>query len=116
MSDYADRWITVDSDGITVRGYYFPFGAKHIPYSSIRSVSRVNMGVLTGRARVWGTANLSYWAHLDPGRPKKRIAFLIDNGKPVKPFLTPADPQAFEAALGSRGQVTAEDGGRSVLI
>jgi hypothetical protein len=116
MSDYKDRWITVDGTGISVRGYYFPVGSKRIPFEAIRSVSRVNMGALTGKARIWGTANLSYWASLDPGRPRKQIAFLVDNGKPVKPFLTPDDPQAFEAALSSHGQVTAQHGGRSVLI
>ena len=116
MSDYSDRWITVDADGISVRWYYFPFGTKRIPFSAIRSVSRANMGVLTGKARVWGTANVGYWASLDPQRPRKQVAFLIDTGQPIKPFLTPEDPQAFEAALSAHGQMTVQHSGRSVVI
>ena len=115
MSDYSDRWITVNDDGIKVRAYYFPIGSKLIPWDSIRSVDRVNMGVLTGRARIWGTANTRYWASLDPGRVRKRTAFLVDNAKPVKPFLTPDDPQAFESVLLEHGK-TVEHEGRSVVI
>ncbi len=114
--NYSDRYISVDADGITVRWYYFPFGSKRIPFSAIREVRRVNMGALTGRARIWGTASPNHWAHLDPARPRKEIAFILDSGAPIKPFLTPADPRAFEAALSAHGQLTAVHGGRSVII
>lgn len=96
---YEDRWITCTRVAIRIRAYYFPWGAKRIPYDTIRSVQRVSIGALTGRGRIWGTANPRYWANLDPRRPKKETALILDLGRRVRPFLTPDDPDAFEAAL-----------------
>ena len=54
---YRDRWIECTPEGIQIRAYYFPWGTKHIPYGSIRSMRRVELGALRGRGRFWGTAN-----------------------------------------------------------
>jgi hypothetical protein len=114
--DYADSRIAVCDDGLRIGGYYFPVGvAKRVPLSAIKSVRRVNMGALTGRGRLWGTANPSLWANFDPKRPRKQVAFVIALGKSVNPFVTPDDPAAFEAALQAHG-VTVEHDGRSSLI
>ena len=100
MSDeYHDSLITSNADGIAIRGYYIPWGTKHIPYDSIRSMQRVNMGWLTGRARLWGTSNLGRWAHFDHRRASKTVGFDLDIGGPVRPLLTPDDPDAFERAV-----------------
>jgi hypothetical protein len=115
-TDYADRWITVDSDGLAIRFYYFPFGTKHVAYGDIHSITRVNMGALTGRARIWGSGSLRYWASLDPQRPRKRVAYIFDVGRAVRPYVTPADPQQFEAALTARSPVPVQEGGRGRLI
>jgi hypothetical protein len=106
---YRDRWIECTAGGIRVRGYYFPWGTKRIGYSSIRSVHRVEMGPLTGRWRVWGTANPRMWASLDPGRPRKHAGFIVDTGRFVHPLLTPDDPDAFAAEIGSHVSVTQGD-------
>jgi hypothetical protein len=98
-AQYQDRWIGCSDREITIRGYYFPWGTKHIPYTAIRSVRRVGIGPLTGRGRIWGTANLRYWAGLDPQRPAKAVAFLLDLGRVVQPYVTPEDPDAFTACL-----------------
>jgi hypothetical protein len=47
-SQYRDRWIECSSDSIQIRGYYFPWGTKRIPYGSIRSVRRVEMSTFKG--------------------------------------------------------------------
>ena len=96
---YSDRWIDLTDDEIVIRGYYIPWGTKRIPYDRIRHVTRVSLGALTGRARIWGTANPGVWASLDPGRPRKRAGFLIDRGANVTPLITPDDPEAAERAL-----------------
>jgi hypothetical protein len=88
--EYADRWISCDENGLKVRSYYL-WGAKTIPYSSINGVQRVDLSALKGKLRIWGTSNMSYWASLDPGRPKKDVGMVLDLGKRVKPFLTPDD-------------------------
>jgi hypothetical protein len=115
---YADRWITCTPDAIWIRGYYFPWGTKRIPYGSIRSVRRVNMGALTGRGRIWGTSNPRYWASLDPRWPRKKTALVLDVGGRVQPFVTPDDPAAVEAAIREHANVepTAADGGWGPVI
>lgn len=100
--DYKDGIIACDTEGLVIRGYYFPWGTKHIRYGEIRGLQRVGMGVMTGQWRIWGTGNIRYWANLDTKRPKKKVAFIVDNGKGVKPFITPDDPDAVEAIIRDR--------------
>ncbi len=97
--DYRDRWITCDDEQIAIRGYYFPWGTKHVPYARIRSVQRVELGPGTGRGRIWGTSNPRLWANLDPGRLRKSEGLILDLGAPVRPLLTPDDPQAMMDAI-----------------
>lgn len=66
---YKDRWIECTDEELRIRGYYLPWGTKRIRYADIQSVRRVQLGVLRGRGRIWGTANPRYWASLDPARP-----------------------------------------------
>ncbi len=106
MSVYRDRWIECTSGGLRIRAYYFPWGTKRIPYRSIRSVRRVELGPGTGRGRIWGTANPHYWASLDPGRPSKTAGLILDVGRFVRPFITPDDPNAVEAAIRERASLT----------
>lgn len=104
MQAYRDRWISCDDDEIRIRAYYFPWGTKRIPYGSVRGIRRVAMDALHGQGRIWGTGNFRYWAGLDPRRPSKTVAFILDIGRRVSPFLTPDDPDAFEQAV--RGHVS----------
>jgi hypothetical protein len=96
---YRDRRIECRPDGLAIHAYYFPWGTKRIAYQSIRAIHRVELAASRGRARIWGTANPRYWAHLDPSRPKKAVGFVLELGRPVHPFLTPDDPDAFAACL-----------------
>lgn len=97
--DYSDDKIECGDEALRVRAYYFPWGSKRIPYGSIRAVRRVEIDALSGRGRIWGTANPRYWFNLDPTRPRKRVGFVLDLGRRVQPVLSPDDPDAFEAAL-----------------
>lgn len=117
MNDrYTDPKIEVTDSHLVVHWYYFPYGSKRIPFEAIVSVQRVNMGALTGRARVWGTANPGLWAHLDTKRARKQVAYIVGTGGSVRSYITPDDPAAFEAALGARCPVTVQDAGRSQII
>jgi hypothetical protein len=117
-SEYRDRWIECTADAMRIRGYYFPWGTKRIPYGSIRSVRRVGIGSFTGKGRVWGSANPRYWAHLDPRRPEKKVGLILDLGRFVRPFITPDDTDAVEAAIRAHSKLdpAAEDGGRGPVI
>jgi hypothetical protein len=111
---YRDRWISCTADAVRIRGYYFPWGAKTIPYTAIRSALRVPVGPLTGAARIWGTANPRLWASLDPGRMGKSEGFVLDVGRRVRPFITPDDPSALEAVLRAHAVPTSRAGARVV--
>jgi len=102
MADlYHDRWITCTDDAIVIRWYYL-WGAKRIPYTSIRSATQVDVTTFRGSGRIWGTANPRYWASLDPGRPGKKAALILDVGRAVRPYITPDDVQAVQAILKQR--------------
>jgi len=101
-ASYEDGRIRAGQDALVVSRYYFPAGAKRIPYDRIRGVHRVSVSPARGRGRVWGTANPRYWASYDPGRPRKSVALVLDVGAAVRPYLTPDDPDALEALLRAR--------------
>ncbi len=102
VSRYRDPRIECTDDEILVSGYYFPWGTKHIPYSSIRGLERFEMTALRGKGRIWGSGDLRHWANLDVHRPGKQIGFFIDLGRRVIPMVTPDDPDAFEQAVRER--------------
>jgi len=102
---YRDSWITCTDEGIHIRWYYL-WGDKHVPYAAIRSARRVRLDYFHGRGRIWGTANLRYWASLDPGRRGKESALILDLGRAVCPFITPDDPQAVENLIKERSGLT----------
>jgi hypothetical protein len=99
---YHDRLIECSDAGVRVRGYYFPWGTKTIPYASIRGLDRFTMTGWRGKARIWGSGDLRHWANLDPHRPQKSVGFFVDIGRRVVPFLTPDDPDAFERVVTER--------------
>jgi hypothetical protein len=100
--DYDDGIIRCDAVGVEIRRYYFPSGTKCVKYGEIKGLARLEMSALRGKLRIWGTGNFKIWANLDTKRPHKKVAFIIDNGKSVKPFVTPDDPDAFEAVVRER--------------
>jgi hypothetical protein len=116
MALYSDRWITCDEQTITVRAYYFPWGDKRIAYGKIRSAAIVPIGGGSGRARIWGTANPSLWASLDPQRPSKDRALILDVGARVRPFLTPDDVDVVADIIQRKAGVAVTRQDRGQLI
>jgi hypothetical protein len=102
---YKDQWITCTEGAIVIRWYYL-WGAKRIPYASIRSATQVGVTTFHGGGRIWGTANPRYWASLDPGRRRKKAALILDLGRRVCPYITPDDVGAVEAILKQRAGLT----------
>ena len=116
MADtYADSRIECTESAVRIHAYYFPGGTKSIAYGSIRGVTRVDLGLARGRARIWGTANPRYWANLDPGRPRKKVGFVLDLGRAVRPLVTPDDPTAFEAALRAHTSIEPTEGTAPII-
>ena len=92
---YDDGRISCDPDGIRIAWYYL-WGAKRIPYASIRAVNRLPLtGVNTVRRwRLWGSGDFRHWWNLDPGRTRKHVALVLDVGGHIRPTITPDDPDA----------------------
>ena len=107
---YQDRWITCGEDEIRVRWYY-PWGTKRIPYRSVRGLRRVQLSLIRGKGRVWGTANPRYWASLDPKRATKQTGLVLDVGCFVHPYITPDDPAAVERGVRERAHLGDVAGG-----
>jgi hypothetical protein len=97
---YDDGGIRCDDQGLTIRRYY-PWGTKRIRYTSIRGVETLS---LTGpnrvrKWRIWGSGDFIHWWNLDPRRPEKSVALVIDVGRRVRPTITPDDPTAVARIL-----------------
>ncbi len=97
---YHDRTLDIDAHTLTIRRYYFPWaGAKRVALTSVCAVRRAPLSAFGGRGRLWGSTTLRDWANLDMARPGKDAGFALDLGGRIRPFVTPDDPDAFEAAL-----------------
>lgn len=102
MSDgarlYDDGRIACDEDGITIRWYYV-WGAKRIPFRSIRSATLFPLGAVRGKWRIWGSGDFVHWYNLDGRRPSKQTGIEIDTGGRVRPCITPDDPDAVHTII-----------------
>ena len=93
---YNDGDIVCDDTGLLIRRYY-PWGSKHIPYSTIKTVSRLPIRIR--KWRIWGSGDLRHWWNLDPRRPKKNMALELDTGHWIHPTITPDDVETVERIL-----------------
>ena len=107
---YRDGKITCDTDGLTIRFYYFPWGDKRVLYQSIREVRqfRLDRGVFSGRFRTWGSGDLVHWFNLDPARHQKKVGFVLDLGRRFRPVVTPDDPEALRRIFEEEGLALTE--------
>lgn len=97
---YDDGLVRLDVEGITLRRYYFPSGArKFVCYSRIRRAWKRPMGWLTGKGRIWGTSHPRYWLPFDMSRPRKSALVVLDVGGRVRPAFSPDDPERVMAIL-----------------
>jgi hypothetical protein len=99
--NYRDKGIVCGPDSVEIRHYYL-WGSKTVAYGSITGVQRVALSAFTGRARIWGSANVGYWANLDTKRTSKKEGLILDLGKRIKPFITPDDIDHVESLLRER--------------
>jgi hypothetical protein len=99
VREYEDRRIECTDREVLIHGYYFPWGTKRIPYSSIRSLDRFTLTALRGKGRIWGSGDFRHWANFDPARPRKDVGFFVHVDRRVTPFVTPDDPDAFEGVI-----------------
>ena len=102
---YDDDQVTCTDSELVIKHYYFPSGTgKRIPYSRIRGVARLELTGVNAlrRWRIWGSGDLVHWWNLDPRRPSKSVAFVLDLGGKVRPTITPSDPEAFVLVVAAK--------------
>jgi len=97
---YDDGLIRCDEHALSIRRYY-PWGTKRIPYTSIKSVETLPLTGLqkVRKWRLWGSGDFVHWWNLDPRRPHKSTALVIDVGRHLRPTITPNDPTAVTRIL-----------------
>lgn len=119
MADvYDDGRVKLTEDRVILRHYYFPFAnAKRIAYRKVRGVRVVPIGPLTGRGRIWGTGNPRYWLPLDMGRPRRKLAVILDLGRFVRPTFTPDDADQVANEIRQRANLApTDDPGRAPFV
>ena len=99
---YEDGTVACTDSELVIRHYYFPAGAKRIPYSAIREVRRVPLGSL-GRWRIHGSGDLVHWFSFDLRRPRKDMALVVHLDGVVRPVVTPDDPSRVVDVLTAFG-------------
>ena len=97
---YDDGRIRCDEAGLRI-GWYYPWGAKRIPYDSIKSVKERPLTLWRGRWRLWG-GGLKCWYNLDLTRPTKNVALEINVGGYFRPTITPSDAAVVLQILNDR--------------
>jgi len=99
---YDDKRIILDDDAITIMGYYFPMGARRIAYRDILAYQELSLSMWTGRWRVWGSGDMQHWFNLDPARPRKHRAIILETGGWFQPVITPDNPDMVVEILQQR--------------
>jgi hypothetical protein len=102
VAGYEDSTVACTDSALVIRHYYFPAGAKRIPYSTIREVRRVPLGSL-GKWRIHGSGDLVHWFSFDPRRPRKDVALVVHLDGVVRPVVTPDDPSQVVDVLTAFG-------------
>lgn len=96
---YEDRTVRLDTDGVTIRHFYFPFVSRYLPYEKITSASTGVLPGFGGRLRIWGTTDFSSWYSFDILRPAKTTAVVLETQGRVTPAFTPKDPDKVESII-----------------
>ncbi len=98
---YDDGRIACDDEGIEI-GWYYPWGAKRIPFGAIRSAKTFPLRSMRGKWRIWDSGDLVHWYNLDGNRPNKDTGIEIDVGGRVRPCITPDDTAAVTRIIDDR--------------
>jgi hypothetical protein len=102
MTAYDDGKIACSDTDLVISNYYFPAGAKRIPYTAIREVRMTPLRVY-GKFRIWGSGDFVHWFNLDGSRPRKQTALVIYLDQRIRPVITPDQPEQVAAELASHG-------------
>jgi hypothetical protein len=100
---YDDGTVACTDDELVIRRYYFPRGARRIPYRLIKQVRRVPLESMGWRIKIWGSRDLTHWWNLDLHRSDKPVALVVDTGGRIRAVITPDDAGRVTAELFTHG-------------
>ena len=101
---YADRLVDITSEGIVLRHYYYPAGAKRVKFDEAEYIEARKLTAWTGGWRIWGSGDFRTWWPADLNRPSRDTAFLlVRKGKWTRIAFTVEDPAAVREVLRSVG-------------
>lgn len=75
---YSDRLVEITDDSILLRGYYFPFGGRRIPFTEISLINIETASLWNGKYRIYGSGNLRTWFAPDWRRPSRNKLFFLE--------------------------------------
>jgi hypothetical protein len=100
---YDDGTVACTDDELVIGRYYFPRGARRIPYRLIKQVRAVPLESMGWRIRIWGSRDLVHWWNLDLHRSDKPVALIVDTGGRMRAVITPEDADSVTAELFTHG-------------
>ncbi len=83
---YDDSLVEITPEAICFKNYYFPFGAKRVPFAEIAQVTEEKPRLLNGRYRIQGSSDLRTWFPRDwhrPARPEIFFAHLRGSSRSI---------------------------------
>jgi hypothetical protein len=102
---YQDKLIEVTDEAITFHRYYFPFGARRVPFDQIESI-QVQPGPTGDNWRLWGSSNFKIWFPLDMKRPRRESIFIASlRGTSRQIGFTVEDSRKVETLFRDRGLI-----------
>jgi hypothetical protein len=72
-------------------------------------VEEIELTLWTGKGRIWGSGDFKHWAHMDPARPHKQRALILDVGGWVQPVITPDDTEKVRSIIESKRRAATVD-------
>ena len=99
---YQDDVVRMDDDGIVIRRYYWPGIPKRVAYADIANFTPRALKAWQGQYRVHGLDVRGRWYSHDRHRGEKEMAIDLDIGRPIRPVLTPLDPDAVVEILSQK--------------
>lgn len=107
---YKDRLIEITGDIITFYNYYFPAGAKTVPFSQVKSIEEKPPTLINGKWRLHGTGDFRTWFPADYNRPARDTIYIMKlRGKWVRIGFTAEDSKAVSELLRSKGLLRKEE-------
>ena len=104
MKLYDDDVVSLDDEGITIKHYTNRRRLRHIPYSAVEQLDRIDLRLWTGKYRLVGISpgRPFHFFPWDPHRASKTEALAIDLGRRMRIAISPDNTDAVQQLIEER--------------